>query len=36
MVSVISKIGRTVSWADIVEFDSLASGDVISITLKNV
>ena len=35
MVSVISKIGRTVSWADIVEFDSLASGDVISITLKN-
>lgn len=35
MVSVISKIGRTVSWADIVEFDSLASGDIITITLKN-
>ncbi len=35
MVSVISKIGRTVSWADIVEFDPLASGDTIMITLKN-
>lgn len=35
MVSVISRIGRTVSWSDIVEYDSLASGDVITITLKN-
>lgn len=35
MVSVISQIGRTVSWEDIVEFDTLASGDIIPITLKN-
>lgn len=35
MVSVLSKTARTVSWPDIIEFDFLASGDVIPITLKN-
>lgn len=35
MVSVISRISRTVSWSDIVEYNLLASGDVIPIILKN-
>lgn len=35
MVSIISRVARTASWEDIVEFGSLASGDIIVITLKN-
>lgn len=35
MVSVISTNTQTVSWSDIVDYDLLASGDIIPITLKN-
>ncbi len=35
MVSVISKTIKPVSWADIVDFNLLISGDIIPITFKN-
>ena len=35
MVSLISTTSQTVSWSDIVDYDLLASGDIIPITLKN-
>lgn len=35
MISITSQIPRTSSWEDIVNFDSLASGDIIAITLKD-
>ena len=35
MISIISKVSRTATWADVAEFDDLSSGDVIAITLKS-
>lgn len=35
MVSLSSTTYQTVSWSDIVDYDLLASGDIIPITLKN-
>lgn len=35
MVSLISTTSQTVSWNDIVDYDLLASGDIIPITLRN-
>lgn len=35
MISIVSKVGRTATWADVAEFDDLSSGDVIAIALKS-